>query len=171
MFFNYFEAVVMNHWLPLLIGLLGSMPWWARALLSPRLQDAIDRYFSPSGLKYLAIICLATSFIFANYSAWTEQNFKTINLQQQIDSFSKPHLMGTIDTTRYGDSGETNATLLFMLISIRNSGAPSMVEGFNLSAKGNNINLTGVIPTFIPEGFHLSLNKQEIAKFSRNEAL
>jgi hypothetical protein len=82
MVWTYFRVVVMKNWLPLLIGVLGSVPWWGRALLADQLQKKIDKYLNARAIKRLAIVCVFVSFGWANMTAFNDiQNQK----QKEID--------------------------------------------------------------------------------------
>ena len=64
-----------------------------------------------------------------------------------------------------------SAWSVFMLISVKNLGAPSIAEGFRLSIKYRDIK-TETRPTFIPDGYTLTgEDGKTLAKFTRNEAI
>jgi hypothetical protein len=169
-FLGYLEAVVVKHWLPLLMGVFGSLPWWARPMLSPKLQAVVDEYLNPSAIKWIGIACIIVSFIWANYLAWKDQNNQNLAHSVKLEALTKPNLIGYIDSYVSGYSPELNATQLFLSVSIKNSGSPSIAEHFSLSIGNDKIKVTHILPTFIQDG--LKLYGDEIqAEFHRSDAL
>ncbi len=159
MLLNYLGAII-KYWWTLAFGILGSAPWWLK-LLSPQLNEIIDKYLTPITWKYIGIGCLVISFIAANYLAWRDQKQETIQIQNQnielsakLNALSKPHLTGQI--LQYVPGATENGTpTLLVYLSITNSGSPSVVESWHLSINNAKINLSEVMPTAIP---HITLN-------------
>jgi hypothetical protein len=85
MFFEYLGAA-MKHWLTIIFGILGSSPWWLRALLSDPLKKKIDNILDPSAMRILGITCIFIAFIAANYLTWNEEHQKVVQLTNKQDT-------------------------------------------------------------------------------------
>jgi hypothetical protein len=126
--YNYFEAVVVKHWIPLLVGALGSLPWWVRPLLPGDINKAIDATISPSTLRILAISVLVISFIVSNFLAWKDNHEKVISYEEKIQSLSVPNFQTHYLGASYGCSEGKKANChLVLILRIDNLGADSSV--------------------------------------------
>jgi hypothetical protein len=72
-----------------------------------------------------------------------------------------PKLIGTIDLFAVGDSPDINAAQVFVLLRVRNVGAPSIVEGYTLHVKSKDLDLQSR-PFFIPENWTAHSNTLEV---------
>ena len=133
MFFSYLEAVVMKNWLPLMIGLLGSCPWWIRALLSSRLQTKIDNLFNPTALRILAFICIASAFIIANYSAWKDEHQEFLKKSSELTIEQDKNTIKLdgefLQIFSSLSENKSDVDVLFT-ISLWNKGADSAIRGY-----------------------------------------
>lgn len=173
----------MKHWISLLF-LFGTVPWCLRAALPPHFQEKIDYYINPSASRWLAILSILVAFILANILAWKDQYDKITNLEKtnnelqvklvKLTDITKPNLIGHIDAWIIG-SMEHKAAHIMILLSISNSGAPSIAEEWTLSIDNDKIHISGIIPTIITDDLILyrgSWKEQEIlAKFNQSDAI
>jgi hypothetical protein len=155
MFFDYLQAVVMKHWLPLLIGFFGTIPWWIRGLLSKRLQAKVDRYLNPSAIKWLGVTALAISFMLANFLAWDDEHQKVKAVSTQLTTEKEnnsPKFILNWNSYHQGDIPKINGCGIFLNMQLKNVGAPSVAYGWKLSVKSDVINAGPILPSLIPDG-------------------
>jgi hypothetical protein len=80
-------------------------------------------------------------FFFAGYQAWQDQ-------RQQLDS---THLVGEIYNFVQGTRSDTGTTEVFIEAAIKNTGTPTIAEGYQLSIVGNGVDVRNASSTYIPE--------------------
>jgi hypothetical protein len=149
--------------------------WWA--LMSCAVftgLGAVSLYFNRSNTWILwatfgtAIVML----LVGAFLAWHDERIKRIELEHRLNEIDSPRLVGRIEQRFSGWTQELQATTLLVLLSIRNSGSPTMVEGYRLTLEWAESNKAEVIPTFIPEGYRLFDNHNHtVATFNRGDGI
>ena len=162
----------MKHWLPIIFGILASIPWWVRVLLSPRLQASMDNYLNPTGLKYLAMICIGISFIWANFMAWSDEHNNVTKLQQEIDDSERSSISATIDFAILGANPQGSHAAI--VVSLTNRGAASAIDPKSwkltaLTIDKNNYN--GEPNTILNKNLDFCLSPHKAYRFVHNDAL
>ena len=134
-----------------------------------------------------ALLILSGLFLFmAIYKAWHDQKVTVTDANKTIEGLRKeldearhtldyereqntPKLSGEIDQMAIGDVPEMGGAQIFLQLSVRNTGAASIVEAWLLRVKTGSLDKT-VSPLYVSEGFKLwGDNKREIAVFSRQD--
>lgn len=167
--FTEFVGAVMRQWIVLWSGPLVSMTiaMW---------QWASKKEIVPKWLLWgLAIISVLLAFFFA----WQEKRTEAVNLNKELqdtrialDALKKPLLVGQINQTVTGDAPELKASQIFILMSVKNIGAPSIVEGWGLNIKSESLSLQAVHPTEIREGLALrDPDGKPLAVFHKTDAI
>jgi hypothetical protein len=134
-------------------------------------------------------------FLFVSFfSAWREQKKAAQSATQMIDGLrhqlarveqeladtkrtltyereqNKPKFEGSIDWLVMGDSPDINSAQVFVVLTVRNTGAPSIVEGdWKLTIRFGDSVYTAS-PIFIPDGYKLQGQHSEVARFTRDMA-
>lgn len=87
---------------------------------------------------YVAIFIVAF-LLGAFFLAWRDEQHAKLQLDRQVkslqgtlDSLSKPKFIATIDDVRLGTNSLSRETVVFIFLSIRNEGAPSIAEAWSL---------------------------------------
>jgi hypothetical protein len=168
-FFQYAGAV-MKQWLPLILGVFGTFPWWARALLSPYLQGKVDKIFNPSAIKRFGICCVIISFAWANFNAWEDQYTQVLTLKQNFEIYSKPKFQINLFQTLIGHSANKTGVQYFVNLGITNIGVPSIATNWRMNVKVGTQTIS-CYPTIIPDGYTIKEKKKLIARFSKNNLL
>jgi hypothetical protein len=169
--YDYLEAVV-KHWVPLLIGAFGTVPWWLRAMLSSKFKAMVDEYLNPSALKWLAIVSIVISFIWANSLAWKDERQSLIEAEKNLVKAQDMNTVKLECQIAQITRGLRNKDMWILLTaSIWNSGADSSVRGYQaeISFEGQTFNLATVLITH--EGFELYDAKGTLAKFFQSDTL
>jgi hypothetical protein len=132
----------------------------------------------PKGyITWGTIVFLVVAF----FMAWRDVRREADGLKQKLTeaytaltaerASNTPNLVGALEQIVSGDSSELHGCQVFILMSVKNLGAPSVVEGWKIHIKSDAIDLND-IPTFIPDGFTLhSTGGNVVAKFNRNDAI
>jgi hypothetical protein len=80
-----------------------------------------------------AIVCV----LLASARVWSTEHRKVLELQMQVDEFKNPNLTCSIDQVSAGrrpeDSNEI--AIVALVVSIRNTGAPSSIEQYDLRVR------------------------------------
>jgi len=107
----------------------------------------------------------------ASFLAWQDEHIANVSLKRSLDDLNMPQLKGNIDQIFTGYETEQKATGVYILASIRNTGASSIVEGWSLDVKHN----FKTFPTrtmYIPDGSYLKSPKGKvIATFHATDVL
>src|ERR1035441_6232511 len=83
----------------------------------------------------------------AFFLAWRDQRQQYLALKEKTES---TRLIGEIYTFFSGTRPETGDTEMFIQMAIKNTGSPTIVQGYQLHITGNGLDLNGVSPTMIP---------------------
>jgi hypothetical protein len=82
---------------------------------------------------------------------------------QKLEDLRRPKLSGRFNQAAKGDT--SRGCELFIDISIKNSGAPSIATGWYLSANSEGFNIDKLAPTLIPDDFTVNDHGKVVAKF------
>lgn len=117
MFFEYLGEVI-KQWMTLIFGVLGSLPWWTRALLSDKLKKKMDKKLKPSAMRILGVVCIIVAFVLANYFVWKEKQIQVANLSTKLQALSKPNF-SIIYYQYLSVELDDNKTILFINLGLK----------------------------------------------------
>jgi hypothetical protein len=167
--YTFFMSVI-THWQAYVTG--GAVV--ALVTLYERLSG---NEISPRVVVYGFIAFLVVAFFMAWRDVRNEANVYKQNLddlQKSLDmerTKNTPDFVGEIEQIVSGDSPEIHGCQIFILMSIRNHGSQSIVEGWKIHIKSSSIDVRDN-PTFIPDGFTLIIeSKKKTVTFNRSDAI
>ncbi len=150
---DYLSAAFLHWWFVIVLaalGLISLVEWISRKTIPIPLWAKIS---------FLLVVVSIVQFL-AYY------DLKVKSAQENT-----PKLIGRIEQIYIGSVPEFGGSQAWLVMSIRNIGAPSIVEGFTLRIKSQDLDLS-IRPTFIPEGYQLIGEEgKPIAVFSRKDAI
>lgn len=118
--------------------------------------------------------CVRIAFVLAAASLWYTEHQRANQLATDLSverDRDTPNLTGKIDEIISGYTPELNAISLFMMASVRNIGAPTVVEGWSLDIEYGGAKFLP-IQAFIPDGYRLfDEGHRVVATFRRQDAL
>jgi hypothetical protein len=126
-------------------------------------------FFNKPLPRGIVLLVAAACFFLASARIWTAEYRARIAAEKKLDDLTKPKLVGVIDQWFAGDSSEAGGFPVFVVVSIKNDGAPSIAQGFRMRIKADAYDVT-VGPTFIPKGFRVrDKDHKLIADFDQAE--
>ena len=149
---------VINSWSALVTGgwIIASLSFWSVWRDKPVRRNV---------LVGLSVLFLLASF----YRTWEDQREKVrntenekVSLQQKYDDLSKPLLKGEIEQVVAGTSKHNGApaVVVFVLVSIKNSGAPSIAQGWVLDIEFEGVKMSDQ-PTAGPNPIKVHVDGKE----------
>jgi len=118
--------------------------------------------------------CMRIAFILAAVLVWRAEHQRADQLHVQLSlerDRDTPNLIGKIEQVYNGYTPELNATSLFLMALVKNTGAPTVVEGWNLDVEYGGAKFSQA-PSFISDGLRLfDESKKVIATFRRQDAI
>jgi hypothetical protein len=151
----YFKAIC-SHWVILMSGIASVLITFHDKVR----KSALGTY----GLYSIALMCV----FLAGFQAWQDQRQMYLASQTKLDS---THLAGEIYTFLSGTVVETGNTEMFIQIAIKNTGTPTIVQGYRLSVTGAGVNLTDISPTTIPETLRIHKEDGSVWLFYGRDAI
>jgi len=101
-------------------------------------------------LWVVGAFCIVWGF----YVAWKDQYNARVQAEKKLEGLTRPKLIGVMDQLVAGNTPELGGIQVFVVVSIKNDGAPSIAQAFQMRIKADSYDATER-PTFIPEGFKL----------------
>jgi hypothetical protein len=102
---------------------------------------------------HLGQLVIGLTLVIAAFFAWRKERIKYTCLRDEIDA---TQLIGEIYTFAGGQNTETGRMEMFIQLSIKNLGPPTIVEGYRLSIAGGGVDVTDAVPSTIPEKFTIT---------------
>jgi hypothetical protein len=141
-----FLYALFNHWIALMSGAVSLV---LTLILRVRRKDISDKPF-----WVLTALC----FLFAFYLTWQDER-------------AKERLTCKIDKVVVDQWPDEEATQVFVLLSVRNTGTPTIAENYKLHIKASDLEYSAP-PTKIPTNYPLSpTDKGSIATFDEQGSL
>jgi hypothetical protein len=135
------------------------LPWWLRVLLvaigilgigSAEYLKAVkwfagQRNWWPSLIYLIVLIITVYAFYRAGKAAWEEEHNRRVATQQELERVrndNAPNLIGSIDQVVVAPDSKVGARI-FLILSIRNIGAPSIAERYTLIVESSGQTFSG----------------------------
>lgn len=122
------------------------------------------------GKRMYMSIFIVVFLVGAFFVAWREQYHAAVEAQTKLEELTVPKLEATVEQIVRGDSPDLGGAQIWLNVSVKNFGAPSVAQGWQLSVKSPTVNVERMTPIWINEGYRLfdpSENKT-IAEFHQN---
>ena len=124
-----FIYAVLSQWVVLMSGGIGlAITIWLRA----RGKDISNKVFWSIAAFALLLAC---------FFAWLDEHISLKRTEKELAQEKDPNtprLSGQIEQVRVGRSPDDNETQVLIRLSVRNTGASSIAEGFDLTIKSGN---------------------------------
>jgi hypothetical protein len=120
---------VLSQWVVLMSGGIGlAITIWLRV----RGKDISNKVFWAIAAFALLLGC---------FLAWRDEHNSLKRTEQELAQEKNPNtprLSGQIEQVKVGKSSDNNETQVLIRLSVRNTGAPSIAEGFELAIRSGN---------------------------------
>lgn len=138
-----FIYAVLSQWVVLMSGGIGlAVTIWLRI----RGKDVSSKVFWSIAAFALLLAC---------FFAWRDDHIALKRTEKELTQEKDPktpRLSGRIEQVKVGKSTDGNYTQILILLSVRNTGAPSIAEGFDLTIKSADFEAHDN-PTEIPKDY------------------
>jgi hypothetical protein len=168
-----FLAAVFRSWVGAVGIFLTVFPFIEKL---PRVKEWLQDKPFLERYAWLLWIVGGLCIVYGFYDAWFQQREIAITSQQKLDGLSKPQLTGELLQIIRGDisnlsSGELSVRV-FLLVSIKNLGSPSIADSFLVTVEKGELKKTERL-VFIPDGYTVTggTDSHVIATFKRGDAL
>lgn len=102
-------------------------------------------------------------FLVSFFLAWREEHRKVLDIQEKLRS-DRPSLMGSIEQMFSGSDANQHVSEIYLLMTVRSLGSPSIAEGWRLKIKSDTRDLN-LVPTLIPDSHPILAFDKESDKF------
>ncbi len=136
--------------------------WAALMTGAPTLPLAVwGGYFAPDEQKFWFFCLAAICLVIAAFFVWSKERIALNVAENKLAALDNPQFKGSIEQIFGCSSKESQATQIFILMSIRNFGSQSIAQGWLLSVHSDLINTTEP-PTVIPDGFKIENQRPRV---------
>jgi hypothetical protein len=161
-----FLQAVFNGWVEIVGIILTILPFVEKI---PRIKLWLQDKPFLERFSWLLWLIGGACMFWGFYSAWKEEHHQAIRAEQKLEELTQPKLVGTMNQWVAGTTPELNGMQVFVELSIKNTGAPSIAQSFRMRIKAGDYDDTENA-TYIPDGYKLFTGDNKLmAEFHESE--